>query len=95
MVTLASVVRRTTRSCPTRESALPIELPDRRGVLSACVVGERMGPVPIDLSLTQKKDRVRVVFKDRVRDSYDLFLFWNHRLLKGAPFKLEPPTLVF
>ena len=74
---------------------LPIDLAERRGVLSALAVGERMGPVPIDLSLTQKKDHVRIVFKDRVRDSYDLFLFWNHRLLKGAPFKLEPPMIVF
>ena len=46
---------------------------------------------PINLSLTENQDAVRIVFRDRVRDSYDLFVYWNDSLLKGAPFKLEPP----
>ena len=70
---------------------LPLDLEETKGELSACVVGQRTGPVPIDLSLTEKKDCVRIVFKDRVRDTYDLFVYWNDSLLKGAPFKLEPP----
>ena len=75
----------------TSVATLPIELPETKGELSACVVGQRTGEVPINLSLTENQDAVRIVFRDRVRDSYDLFVYWNDSLLKGAPFKLEPP----
>ena len=75
----------------TSVATLPIELPETKGELSACVVGQRTGEVPINLSLTENQDVVRIVFRDRVRDSYDLFVYWNDSLLKGAPFKLEPP----
>ncbi len=80
---------------PAREDerivqSLRIEEEDgRKGILSACVLGKRSGVVPIQVSLSLKKDRAQITFSDRLRDTFELFLFWNHRLLNGAPFKLD------
>ena len=67
---------------------LSVEL-QRKGVLSACAIGRTAGAVPLDMSLTEGKDCVRILFDDPRRDTYDLYVFWNCRLVQGAPFQLD------
>ena len=67
---------------------LMVEL-ERKGVLSACAIGRTVGAVPLDMSLSERKDYVRMLFDDPKRDTYDLYVFWNRRLLLGAPFQLD------
>ena len=61
----------------------------KRGILSACVIGKNSGAIPIQMQLSQNKELVHILFEEHVRDIYDLFVYWNHRPLKGAPFRLD------
>lgn len=69
--------------------SLTVEREGQSGVLSACVLGSKSGVVPINLSLSQNKERLQILFYDRLKETFDLFIFWNHQLLNGAPFKLD------
>lgn len=62
---------------------------ERKGVLSACAIGRTVGAVLLDISLSEKKDNVRMLFDDPERDTYDLYVFWNCSLIPGAPFQLD------
>ena len=58
-------------------------------VLSAYVKGKHSGLKKINLSVNEKKDLATVSFDDRRGDVYDLYVYWNQRLVKGAPFEID------
>ena len=70
-------------------AAITLEQSGVQGVLSACVVGKTTGVTPIELRPSRDGKHVHMSFPDRVRDLYDLYVFWNRQLLKGAPFRLD------
>ena len=57
--------------------------------ISALVVGEKSGPRRATMTLNKKKDVASISFEDRRRDKYDLFVYLNKLLVKGAPFKID------
>lgn len=70
-------------------AATTIKRSGSRGVLSACVVGKTVGAIPIKLQPSTDGKRVYMSFSDSMRDLYDLYIFWNRQLLKGAPFTIN------
>ena len=59
------------------------------GVLSACVVGRQSGNVPVAIDLLKEQRKVKISFNDKIKDIYTLLVYWNYRLLSGAPFELD------
>ena len=59
------------------------------GVLSACVVGRQTGNVPVAIDLLKEQRKATISFNDEIKDIYTLYVYWNNRLVRGAPFKLD------
>ena len=57
--------------------------------ISVLVVGEKSGPQRAEVTLSEKKDAATVSFMDSRRDKYNLFVYLNKQLAKGAPFKID------
>lgn len=73
-----------------RVVSLPTTVMRQLGVFSAFAVDKKSSLVhPLKLSLSKKGDYVRINFTDRKRDKYNLFVFWNQKLICGSPFKID------
>ena len=59
------------------------------GVLSAYVVGRESGSIPVKINLLEDKSKAVLSFEDKKKDVYTLYVYWNHHLVRGAPFELD------
>ena len=59
------------------------------GVLSACVIGMQSGNVPVAIDLLKEQRKATISFNDKIKDIYTLYVYWNSRLVRGAPFKVD------
>ena len=59
------------------------------GVLSACVIGMQSGNVPVAIDLLKEQRKATISFNDKTKDIYTLYVYWNSRLVRGAPFKVD------
>ena len=59
------------------------------GVFSACVIGQQSGCVPVEVNHLREQSKARISFNDKIKDIYTLYVYWNNRLVRGAPFKLD------
>ena len=67
---------------------IPVTVGTNRGVLTAEVVGRSFGPVPVKMEMID--DCIcDIQFNTRVRDTFDLSLFWNSQKLSKSPIPLK------
>lgn len=67
---------------------VPIVVGDKVGLLSASVVGQRNGSTPI--KLTPIEDCLcNIKFSAPARDTFDLSVYWNGKILSGTPIHLH------
>ena len=59
------------------------------GVLSAYIDGRKSGVVPVQIDLDKEKGKASITFEDRTKDIYSLYVYWDNRLIREAPFKLN------
>ena len=76
---------------PPVQELKSIDVFDQEGVLSANVIERKTGhAVSIEpLHLSDNKDVAHISFDGRTKELYDVFVYWNNRLVKGAPFELS------
>ena len=68
----------------------PVTVKDKSGVFSAYATDQQSSLVsPLKLSPSKKKDYININFTDRKHDKYELFVFWNQKLIPGSPFKID------
>ena len=60
-----------------------------QGVLSACVIGRQLGSIPVEINLLKEQSKATISFNDKIKDIYTLYVYWNNRLVRGAPFELD------
>ena len=71
--------------------SLPVTVMDHSGIFSAFAVDKQQSSLvqPLKLSLSEQKDYINIHFNNRKCHNYDLFLFWNKKLISGSPFKIN------
>ena len=80
------------KSLPTgaRVVSMPVSVKNQSGVFSAFAIDTQSSLVhPLQVSLSKKKDYVKILFPDHKQNSYKLFVFWNQNLISGSPFKIN------
>lgn len=71
------------------ESVMLDLLTTGEGVLSAYVEGRQSGVVPVQITLGKEQGKASLRFEDKKNDIYTLYVYWNDRLVRGAPFELD------
>ena len=67
--------------------SVPITVGDKTGILAATAVGRVTGPMPIKL-IPVEDCLCTIEFTSRVKDTYDMNIFWNGKCLPGMPIVL-------
>ena len=69
--------------------SITVETAAGEGSLSVRAVGRLSGAVQPHLAMGLNKKLLQISFIDRQKDVYDLYVYWNGKLLKGAPFEVN------
>ena len=67
--------------------SVPITVGEKTGILAATAVGRVTGPMPIKL-IPFEDCLCTIEFTSRVKDTYDMNIFWNGKCLPGMPIVL-------